>query len=568
MGLPLTGAGPRCLFVKERSYDIHSVDGGTGGQVEMTEHTTVTRRTLLRWIGQTAGAAAMYQAMTALSVAGESTWRGEFALGQAPKGSTVLVLGAGLAGMTAAYELRNAGYKVRVLEYNARAGGRCWTIRGGDRYTELGGEVQECQFDEGLYFNPGPWRIPYHHYALLDYCKKFEVKLEPFVQVNHNAWVHNSQAFAGKPQRYREVQADYQGHIAELLSKAVNQGALDQDVTAEDRQKLLESLRVWAGLDADNLYRTSPATSLRRGFAVDAGGGLMPAAQPSAVMDRQVLLHSGMWLYLMVGQLHEFQTTLFQPVGGMDMIARAFAKQLDGLIEFNTKVTRIQQSDQGVTVTCENSQGGPSRQVKADWCVCTLPLSILSQLPVECSPAMQAAIRAVPYNASVKIGLQFKRRFWEQDEQIYGGVSYTDSPMQQIGYPNCDYGSRGKGVLLGGYLWENNNAFEFTAMSPAERIKKAVEYGAQVHAQYPAEFDNGIAVGWHRVPWSNGCYGAWTEASRAAHYTHLCQIDGRLVLAGEHASHLPAWQEGAVLSAQDAITRLHAHIVARPAADA
>ncbi|MCW8278450.1 flavin monoamine oxidase family protein [Pseudomonas sp. PCH199] len=510
----------------------------------------------------------MYQAMGALSFAGESTYTGDFKLSQAPKGSTVLVLGAGLAGMTAAYELRKAGYKVKVLEYNAKAGGRCWTLRGGDRFTELGGAVQECRFDQGLYFNPGPWRIPYHHHAILDYCKKFEVKLEPFVQVNHNALVHNSQAFGGKPKRYREVQADYQGHIAELLSKAVNQGALDQEVTAEDRQKLLESLRVWAGLDAENQYRISPDSSLRRGYAVDAGGGLMPVAQPSQIIDRQALLQSGMWLYLMVGQLHEFQTTLFQPVGGMDMIAQAFARQLEGLIQLNTKVTRIQQNDQGVTVTCESSQGGQSRQETADWCVCTLPLSILSQIAVDCSAPMQAAIRAVPYNASVKIGLQFKRRFWEQDEHIYGGVSYTDSPMQQIGYPNCDYGSQGKGVLLGGYLWENNNAFEFTAMPPEDRIKKAVEYGSQIHPQYPVEFDNGIAVGWHRVPWTNGCYGAWTEASRAAHYNNLCQIDGRLVLAGEHASHLPAWQEGAILSAQDAITRLHAHIVARPTAKA
>lgn len=534
----------------------------------MIVNNTVTRRTLLRWIGNTAGAAAMYQAMSALSYATESTYTGDFKLSQAPKGSSVLVLGAGLAGMTAAYELRRAGYKVKVLEYNGKAGGRCWTLRGGDVFTELGGAVQHCQFEKGLYFNPGPWRIPYHHHAIMDYCKKFEIKLEPFVQINHNAFVHDSHQFDGRPKRYREVQADYHGHIAELLSKSVNQGALDQEVTAEDRQKLLESLRVWAGLNNDNQYRKSLDTSLRRGFAVDAGGGLMPAAQPSDIIDRQALLQSGMWLYLMVGQLHEFQTTLFQPVGGMDMIAQAFARQLEGMIQFNAKVTRIQQSVQGVTVTYESSKGGEPRQEKADWCVCTLPLSILSQLTVDCGAPMQAAIRAVPYNASVKVGLQFKRRFWEQDDQIYGGVSYTDSPMQQIGYPNDDYGSHGKGVLLGGYLWENNHAYEYTSMSPEERIRKAIEYGSQVHPQYPVEFDNGIAVGWHRVPWTNGCYGAWTEATRKQHYNNLCQIDGRLVLAGEHASHLPAWQEGAMLSALDAISRLHSHIISRSAAKA
>ena len=95
-------------------------------------------------------------------------------------------------------------------------------------------------------------------------------------------------------------------------------------------------------------------------------------------------------------------------------------------------------------------------------------------------------------------------------------------------------------------------------MPPEERVKKAVQYGKQIHPQYEQEFDNGIAVGWHRVPWTQGCYGVWTEEKREEHYENLCQVDGRLVLAGEHASNLPAWQEGAIASARDAIERLHA----------
>ena len=66
---------------------------------------------------------------------------------------------------------------------------------------------------------------------------------------------------------------------------------------------------------------------------------------------------------------------------------------------------------------------------------------------------MKAAIDAVPYAASVKVGLQFKRRFWEEDEPIYGGISYTDLPIRQISYPSTDYNIAGKGVLLGAYIW-------------------------------------------------------------------------------------------------------------------
>jgi monoamine oxidase len=116
-------------------------------------------------------------------------------------------------------------------------------------------------------------------------------------------------------------------------------------------------------------------------------------------------------------------------------------------------------------------------------------------------------------------------------------------------------------VLLGAYTF-GANAVQFTAMSPQERVRKAVEYGSKIHPQYPAEFQHGVAVAWHRVPWALGCAGHWTEALRAQHYDNLCAIDGRIVLAGEHASRIPAWQEGALLSSLDAIRRLHARVLA------
>ena len=107
---------------------------------------TVSRRQLLGFIGHTAGGAVMYQAMSALGFAAESPYAGSPRLQGAPKGSRVLILGAGLAGLVAAYEMRQAGYAVQVLEFNKRAGGRAWTLRGGDEYTELGGLKQRCDF--------------------------------------------------------------------------------------------------------------------------------------------------------------------------------------------------------------------------------------------------------------------------------------------------------------------------------------------------------------------------------------------------------------------------------------
>ena len=89
-----------------------------------------------------------------------------------------------------------------------------------------------------------------------------------------------------------------------------------------------------------------------------------------------------------------------------------------------------------------------------------------------------------------------------------------------------------------------------------------MEYGSQIHPQYSKEFEHGIAVGWHRSPFTMGCFGVWSEEARSQHYDNLCQIDGRIALAGEHASYLPAWQEGAVTSAIDAIGRIHQRAIA------
>ncbi len=530
---------------------------GNGGNV------STTRRELLQRIGLTAGAAMMYQAMSTLGHAQESDYRGPIDLKGAPRGASVLILGAGIAGLVAAYELQRAGYKVKVLEYNHRAGGRAWTLRGGDEYTELGGAKQKCGFDPGQYFNPGPWRLPYHHYAMLDYAKRLKVPLEAFVGLNFNAFVHSPDAFDGKPQRFRHVHADFQGQVAELLSKATNQGALDTEVDKEDREKLLAALQAWGLLDGKYRYVASTQTSDNRGYAVDPGGGLMRKPVPSTPIDRKTLLDSRLWAYLTTSFDYDFMPSLFQPVGGMDRIAMALYREVAPLVQFDAKVTQIDQDEHGVSVAYVDARrGGASMLAKADWCLCTIPLSILSQIPIKVGDAMQAAIGSVSYMAAIKIGLQMKRRFWEEDDRIYGGTSFTRLPIFQIGYPSAGMHQDGKGVLLGAYTFAAN-AFEWTAMTPAQRIRKAVEYGTQIHPQYAKEFENGMAVGWHRSPFSLGCFANWPDDVREKHYDNLCAIDGRIALAGEHASFLPGWQEGAALSSLDAIGRIHARVVSR-----
>ena len=523
---------------------------------------TTSRRALLTRVGAIAGSAAVYRLMTSLGLAAESTYRGPIRLDGDPRGASVLVLGAGLAGMTAAYELRRAGYKVQVLEYNARPGGRNWTVRGGDEYVELGGARQVCGFDDGHYLNPGPWRIPHHHYAVLDYCRRFGVALEPFVQLNHNAYFHKPEAFDGAPQRIREIKADYSGGVAELLAKATNKGALDDDLTKEDREILLEALRELGGLDSDYRYRAGPAASEFRGYKRPPGGGLSARPQDGEPIGIGDILTSRLWGGLQSFLTYEFQTTMFQPVGGMGRIGEAFGRELGDAIRYNVKIVEIAQDEHGVEARFEGRDGGAPGTARADWCVCTLPLSILGRMPVQVSAPMREAISALPYSPAVKVGLQFSRRFWEEDEHIFGGISYTDQSIRQIGYPSYGFNRGGKGVLLGAYLFGGANAYEFSAMAPEDRVKAALDQGAAVHPQYRETFETGFSVAWARSPFTLGCAADWTQALRAQHYDNLCALDGRIALAGEHASYIPAWQEGAILSALDCIQRLHARVVA------
>jgi monoamine oxidase len=536
----------------------------------MEDMGSISRRSLFSMIGAAAGASVMYNAMASMGFAAESKYTGPIKLHGDPKGTSVLILGAGVSGMTAALELRDAGYKVQILEYNDRAGGRSWSLRGGDSYTELGGATQKCEFDKDLYLNPGPWRIPHHHTALMDYCRRLGVALEPFIQVNYNAYIHSSQHFGGKPRRFREVQADFHGHIAELLAKTTAQGKLDQAVSKEDSEILLAALKQWGALDSSYSYKESLRVSERRGYHKPPGGGLTGTPVASKPIELGDLLKAGLWQTLNSGHEYDWQSAIFQPVGGMGMIGKGFEKEVGYLIRYNAKVTSIRQDAHRVTVSyVDTKTGGTPQLAHADWCLCTIPLSVLSQIEMNVGAPMANAIDAVPYASAVKTGLQFKRRFWEQDEAIYGGITFTDLPICQISYPSTSYGSSGKGVLLGSFTAAVNgvgfnatSAFAFTAMSPAERVQKAVEYGAQIHPQYREEFENGISVAWHRVPSHLGCFGAWTEETRAEHFKNLCAIDGRILLAGEHASDLPGWQEGGVLSALDAITRLHQRVLA------
>ena len=410
------------------------------------------RRDLLTFIGMTAGASVMQQAMTALDLEAASTYKGPIKLDGDPKGASVLILGAGLSGMVAALELRRAGYNVQVLEYQHRAGGRCWSIRGGDRYTELGGFSQTCEFDAGLYLNPGPWRIPSYHCGILDYCRRLGVALEPFAQVNYNAYYHARQAFGGQPQRFRHLKADFHGGIAELLAKVVHQDKLDASLSPDDKER--------AACCASQLGRARRELRLQsrpgcerpaRYLQIRAAALNAEPADSEPLAFREFCNHGcGSAWPTAISTTHH--TAIFQPVGGMDMIAKAFAREVGDLIRYGVKVTAIKQDARRVTVTyVDSTRGGAPATVSADWCLCTIPLRP--------QPDRDERERA-DGQSHRRCALQLCLQGWPAVQAPLLGAGRADIRRHQL-HDSADradflsqpgYGSAGKGVLLGGYI--------------------------------------------------------------------------------------------------------------------
>lgn len=456
-------------------------------------------------------------------------------------GKSVVILGAGIAGMATAYEMTRLGYSCTILEAEATAGGRVRTIRAGD-LVEESDSSQTCQFDvdDDLYFNAGPSRIAQHHEFLLSYCRDFGVQLETFTNDNRGAWLHSPNAFAGQPQVARQLIADTRGGIARLLSTAVNQNALDAELTAADKANLLAMLRQYGDLDTGNNY----AGTGRAGFPGQASVGSRQRGELLAPRQLQQLVTDFFWEFrLSFSQGFEQQPVMLQPVGGMDRVAIAFEAEVASDVIYRAVVTEIRKTASGTRVVYTDQSGMPT-SVDADYCVVTIPASVLAGIANDFSAGHQSEIAGFQYSSAVRIAFQ-SPRFWEQEHSIYGGITWTDQEITQIWYPNNGF-QRANGIFLGAYIFDGPTGDTFTDLAPQQRADRALQQASNVHPQFAGQANHGVSVAWKKVPYQSGGWGVSNPSV-------LLTADDNIFFAGEHLSLLQGWQEGAIMSAYSAI---------------
>jgi len=504
-----------------------------------------TRRQFLHAIARAGGQSAVYVTMLGLGLLrSPRAYAGPSAL---PKvnGVKIAILGAGVAGLAAAYELGKAGYDVTVLEARERVGGRAWSIRGGTTIVQHGQPDQEAHFAPGHYFNAGPARIPGDHTAILAYARQFRVPMEVMVNVDRRVKLD----FGGVEVSERQAVNDTRGRFSELLAKAVNKGALDQELTGVDKEQLLAYLRAYGDLDPAFAY----GGSLRSGYAT-APGGYDHAPKRVAALDLAAMQRASFWgSGLVFEEGIDQQAPMLQPVGGMDRIAYAIHAQVEDKVRLGSVVTRIRQGDGRVAISYRD--GGGNHTLSADYCICTIPLVVLAKIDADFAAPTRAAIKAASYNGAVKLAWE-SRRFWEQDDAIYGGLAFTDEASTVVWYPSDNFGEQ-TGILIGAYaLGVAGGAartLAYDAMTVAQRAEVSRRVIERMHPGRGKELHNPVSVSWTRTPFSEGLSVAWKPEQRATDYAVLCKGDRRVYFAGEHMSYINAWQEGAVLSAHEVI---------------
>lgn len=435
----------------------------------------------------------------------------------------IVVIGAGLAGLVAAYELKRQGHTVVVLEAQNRVGGRIYTLR---------------SFAPGLYAEAGGMRIPHAHDLTLRYCQLFELPLRPFVMGNPKGLVHvggarmTAEEANADPSRLpfrleehergRTADAMWEAAIGELREMVVREGdaAWEHIVREYDQYSLYEFLRL-------------------KGFS------------PGAIEYYSVMnfveadMHNAV-VEILREDLGKAYVDMQEIAGGMDRLPNAFFAELAPEVRLGAEVFAVDQSPREVTVHFKTEAGRFSET--GDYAVMTVPFSVLRSIEAltPFSRDKQRAIRQLNYHASTKVLFQVRERIWETDDGIQGGATVTDLPIRRMNYPTPDP-TTARGMLLASYTW-GQDALQWGAMDDETRLEEALDDVSRIHPRIRDVFEVGASYAWYGDRWARGAFAMFAPEQQTQLQASIVAPEGRILFAGEHCSLYHAWIQGALES--------------------
>jgi monoamine oxidase len=442
-------------------------------------------------------------------------------------GRRVVVLGAGLAGLGAAYNLMRGGYEVTVLEAQDRPGGRVLTVRDG--------------FRRGGHAEMGAIRIPESHEHTLKYVREFGLELTPYDT--------GTRAFHMQGRRFLAPPAGTPWPLDGLAPGE------QPDPAARLPHYLL------SGFD-------------KLGDVFDPG---WPGAFPSALELDDTTLSGYMraqgasetwldWLFAQEGRVGRTNAAagfaveslstgaiLGSIAGGNDRLPYAFAAALGDRVRYCSPVVRIAQDRSGVTVGFIHR--GRRHELRADRCVCALPFATLRRVSIATpfSHRKMAAIHRLRYMAAARCHFQTRTRFWQHDPLgPLGGLNLvgTDTMAGRVWNTSSQQADPELGMIHA-YMFDTE-ALEF-----ASHGRRRV---AAMHALFRRLLPGfrGQVVGvahksWQEDPWAGGAWG-WTQPGELRWMLPAMRApEGRVHFAGEHTSLWIAYMNGALESAERAV---------------
>ena len=449
------------------------------------------------------------------------------------KQKKVIIVGAGLAGLAAGYELKRAGHTPIILEAQQRVGGRVYTLRD--------------PFTEGLYAEVGAMRIPRAHRLTMEYIEKFQLKTNDFTMDNPNAYyyiggtrVRASEATANPSLLGFEVHEHEKGlTVGQMYSKAL--------------QTLLNMLENSGDSAWDEIVVQYDQYSTRE--FLELNGWSEGMIEMFGLLANQESVMNSSFLELFREDSGNYYTNMVEIEGGTDRLPHAFLPELKDNIRFGAKMIAMDQSPEDVTIHYQTKAGRFAET--GDYAIITVPFPVLRHVEVlkPFTRSKLRAIRQLHYDASAKILFQCKRRFWEEDDGIFGGGTLTDLPIRNLYYP--DHGREtGRGIILASYTW-SEDAQRWGSLKPDDRIMQALDDVAEIHPQITKEFEVGTSWMWHDDEFAGGAFALFDPGQQTLLHAEIVKPEGRIHFAGEHTSLHHAWIQGALESGLRAAVAVH-----------